>query len=568
MYNLKNGDGLIRKEIMSEEYADFLVEFSNIPEESRQYFDGEGDMYIGQNYSVIYSRLEKVKNRLDSGKFPYYSIPKLYSIDGRGFDERYSIIKEMKQAAGIEQLQNGLKLIGNGVIIGIIHIGIDYKDPLLRYSNGNTRIKYIWDQAGKNGNNPIEYPYGTQWTEQDINRSITEGTVLLENNDYVNANQLLHIACGRNSEAEPEARYIGAAPNSNIIMVRLKEAKEYLKKYYCIEEDKSVYQENDIMAAINYINSKTVELNMPSVILVAAYTSFGGHTGSLPLDRLMNGSGSNYGNCIICSTGANANKRKHHRGNVVGLEKEENANIEINIENIKELYMELWPNEGEIYNVAIETPMGEEIPQILWRDNYEKYMLALSNTEIVVENKVTGSAGNNRVTLIRLKGNITGLWTIKIYGINTIKGEYDIWLPNDQMIDKNTYFLVAQPEITLGDEATAKGVLSVGAVNMSGKNTLPESGRGFDRNGYIKPDIVAGVGMDMPVEAAAALTAGAAAQYMEWAFTEKNNITIRTDDIKNFFIAGALRNSGVVYPSTTLGYGMLNIYNSFMYIGT
>ena len=52
-------------------------------------------------------------------------------------------------SSGITRLQNqpGLALKGEGVLVGVIDTGVDYTNPLFRYSDGSSRILRIWDQT-------------------------------------------------------------------------------------------------------------------------------------------------------------------------------------------------------------------------------------------------------------------------------------------------------------------------------------------------------------------------------------------------------------------------------------
>ena len=52
------------------------------------------------------------------------------------------------------------------------------------------------------------------------------------------------VACG---SEDVEDNFIGAAPFSEIAVVKLKEAKTYLREFYFIPDSVPAYQENDIM---------------------------------------------------------------------------------------------------------------------------------------------------------------------------------------------------------------------------------------------------------------------------------------------------------------------------------
>jgi len=63
--------------------------------------------------------------------------------------------------------------------------------------------------------------------------------------------------------------YIGAAPDSEIIAVKLRRAKTYHDDMYPIPEDvENVYEVTDLMLGIEYIIEKARSLNMPVSICI------------------------------------------------------------------------------------------------------------------------------------------------------------------------------------------------------------------------------------------------------------------------------------------------------------
>ena len=66
--------------------------------------------------------------------------------------------------------------------------------------------------------------------------------------------------------------------------------------------------------------------------------------------------------------------------------------------------------------------------------------------------------------------------------------------------------------------------------------------------------------------AAAAHVAGAAANLLSWAFREDNISYMNTSVAKTYLIRGADRNPVFAYPNREWGYGMLDLYNSFLRI--
>jgi hypothetical protein len=60
---------------------------------------------------------------------------------------------------------------------------------------------------------------------------------------------------------------------------------------------------------------------------------------------------------------------------------------------------------------------------------------------------------------------------------------------------------------------------------------------------------------------AAAITAGGAAQFMQWAVIEENDVLAQSMEVKAYFVRGAARSEDIVYPNRSWGaYG--NIVSS------
>lgn len=47
--------------------------------------------------------------------------------------------------------------------------------------------------------------------------------------------------------------FCGAAPEAELVIVKLKQAKNYLRDFYLLPRDTDIFQEDDIMLAISYV---------------------------------------------------------------------------------------------------------------------------------------------------------------------------------------------------------------------------------------------------------------------------------------------------------------------------
>ena len=152
-----------REIIMSEDYADFITEYTSTTEE----FEEENREYcpqiVGYRYALVYERTDRILP-INPQVYSYRSVPKLYG----------EMDTQAVESTGSVRLQNltGLNLDGSGVIIGVIDSGIDYMNEAFRYSSGDSRIVSIWDQSDNSGNTPEDFDYGTEYSQSDINEAI------------------------------------------------------------------------------------------------------------------------------------------------------------------------------------------------------------------------------------------------------------------------------------------------------------------------------------------------------------------------------------------------------------
>ena len=86
----------------------------------------------------------------------------------------------------------------------------------------------IWDQTDVKGNPPEGFSYGSEYTREEINRALQADNpleVVPHRDENGHGTFMAGIACGSYDE---QGDFIGAAPDSEIVMVKLKEQKNIL----------------------------------------------------------------------------------------------------------------------------------------------------------------------------------------------------------------------------------------------------------------------------------------------------------------------------------------------------
>ena len=550
--------------IISEDYADFIIEIGFRENEARQEYKDLCIQDIGYKFSAIYYPLSEI-NPISVGEDTYIAIPKLFGL----------MDTSAVEATGALRLQRvrGTSLTGNGVIVGFIDTGIDYTNDIFKNVTGRTRILSIWDQSDQSGTHPQGIEFGSEYTREDIDRALQSEnpySIVPTKDTQGHGTFMAGVACG---SEDVENNFIGAANESQIAVVKLKKAKKYLRDFYLIEENvQDVYQENDIMQAVTYLRNLSRRESKPLVLGLG--TGSGQRSGGSALSQQLNDLGEMIGCCVVTCAGNEGNARLHYKGSVLNKEYED---VELRVgEGTNGFTMELWGNSPDIISVAFISPSGEMISRIPARvGQSDTVEFLLEKSKIDISYSLVEAGGGVELIFMRFIDPTPGVWIIRVYGNNILEGDYNIWLPIKQFIDKETYFLKPNPDITLTVPSTTQATITVAAYDNMTNALFTDSSRGFTRTNEIKPDITApGVNVYGPginnnyvrksgTSVAAALVAGNCAQLMQWGIVEKNETQMKTNYIKNFLIRGAIRDRNIVYPSKEWGYGKVNVYEAF-----
>ena len=159
-------------------------------------------------------------------------------------------------------------------------------------------------------------------------------------------------------------------------------------------------------------------------------------------------------------------------------------------------------------------------------------------------------------------------------------GAYNIWLPMNGFISKDTYFLQPDPYTTITSPGDGTAPITVTAYNPDNDSLFLGASKGYTRDGIIKPELAApGVNIVTPTLGngfiyssgtgiAAAHVAGISAIMLEWGIIRGFYPDMDTEVIKKYLIRGAKRSNTQQYPNKDLGYGIVDIYNVFNVLRT
>lgn len=556
-----------REKIMSEEYRDFIYE-QNMPFEMEIVQDGKlCEQEIGFYYRSVY--LNKLyTDPITLNRFSYGSIPKCY----------IPLDTEMLDQAGIAQVQNypTLKLMGEGVMLGIIDTGIDYLNPIFRNVDGSTRIAGIWDQTIQTGDPPEGFLYGTEYTRGQINeavRSERSMEIVPSVDEDGHGTFIAGVAAGGENVEEG---FLGAAPKATLGIVKLKEAKKYLKQFYFIDDKTKCYQENDIMLGIRYLSLLARKNEMPLVICIALGTNQGDHNGTSPLGHLISNYADVNNTVMILGAGNEANQRHHYYGKEKELNRQEGIEIRV-AEGVTGFTMEMWTDIPNIFTVSIVSPGGERIPFVPLRqmEAGHVYKFVFENTTVYIDYRLFVERTNSELIFIRMEEPSAGIWKLEVEARRLADGEYHIWLPVKEFLSGEVYFLLSDPDTTVTEPGCVMNGITAAYYNGENNSIAIDSGRGYTRNETIKPDFAA-PGVEVLSAAkrnqfvrrsgssiATAVTAGASVLLMEWLYYRMGRRNVDTLQIRNLLLLGTERVDSEEYPNRRWGYGAINLYRTF-----
>lgn len=533
------------------------------------------DVLIGRNLWITY--LNRYQQEAAGPQpYVYQSIPKCYGLMQEGGGSSLQGFDPLSlMHSGILRVQNPpLELTGRGVIIGFVDTGIRYQDRVFRNDDGTTRIMAVWDQTIQDGNVPEGFVFGSEYTKEEIDEALLlENPLELvpTNDENGHGTAIASVAAG--SRVDYGRTFLGAAPDADIVVVKLKEAKKYLREYYLIREGAIAYSETDIMLALKYIQQFGEFTTRPVVICFGLGTNMGDHSGTIALASYMNEISSGR-NCAVVVCGGNEGNAAHHfTGRVCRSALNDYEDVEIRVgENNRGFRVEMWGNVPEIFSIQIRSPGGEMLPAVpvgLGANN--NYSFVYEKTTITIDFLLVEDTSNSELMAVSFREPTPGIWTIRVLGRGECLGNnIDVWLPIQDFLYSDTYFLRPTPYTTLTVPAYSESVVTTSTYQDSNNSFWVESGRGFGRKASIKPDIAApgvnistALGNRTGASLGGALTAGAVAQLMQWAVINGNDRLVSGGNIKNYLILGAERDADITYPSREWGFGRLNIERVF-----
>ena len=478
------------------------------------------------------------------------------------------------EEAGILSIQQQpyLNLRGHGVLIGFVDTGIDYTQQIFRYEDGTSKIRYLYDQS-ITSTPPEGFFIGTEYTNEQINQALKAENpydVVPSRDTYGHGTFLASVAAGRK-----DGDFIGAAPDAELIVVKLKRARPYGMELFAVPaEQENAFSSIAVMIGVEYILRKAMEMDRPVVICLGIGTNSGSHDGFSIFEEYLSGIADLTGVCL-CIAAGNESQARHHTKGIIAA-KGESQNIEVKVSNQPASFIiSIWNSMADKLSVSILSPTGEYIDRIPPKTGsiqITDLILERAQVRVACYYPLEGSGG--QLTTVRVLDAPPGIWTVTMHGDIILDGTFHAWLPLTGLVSPDVEFLAADPYYTVTVPSTAFGAISCGAYDSANDSLYLNTSWGPTRIEQMAPDLVApgvgilgvyptGSGTMSGTSAAAAITAGACALMLQWGIVQGNDVSISTHQIRAYLIRGCGRMQTMSYPNPQWGYGSLNLYESF-----
>lgn len=345
-----------------------------------------GTTRLNDRYSVIHLPGSEF-SMCGLGTYPYHTFPGIYTLNSNISLEQ----------SGINVVRNNpnLSLFGQGILIGIVDTGIEYRHEAFLNPDGSTRLFSIWDQTITDGEPPAGFTFGTEYNKTMINMALRtqEPLAVVPSIDELgHGTMLAGIAAGSRRETD---NFSGVAPEAELVVVKLPLAKQLNRKIFSIPSDTVCYQESNIIIGIEYVLSIAQRLNRPLLICIGMGSSQSSHDGLGLFAGTLNQLSAlpRIGCCV--AAGNEGNLSRHYHGTFTDQIMARTFELRVG-EKDKNFFMEIWQRSPGRLMIGISAPTGETFHAIMpGFSECREYKFLFNPTKIYINNIIVEQTVDN-----------------------------------------------------------------------------------------------------------------------------------------------------------------------------
>ncbi|MEG1870802.1 MAG: S8 family peptidase, partial [Peptostreptococcaceae bacterium] len=309
-----------------------------------------------------------------------------------------------------------LTLRGNGTVAAIIDTGIDYLNPQFRDEKGNTRIIAIWDQTIPGTVPSEDVGYGTVYTREEINNAIRASES--GGDPYAIVPHIDEVGHGTQISGLVGAKglngVVGAAPECEFVVVKLKEAKTVALTITGIRERKGlIYEGIDYLEGIRFVSNFQTKLDMPMAVLLSLESNLSGHDGTSSLERFITYFSTRKELVFVAGSGNQGDSNTHAGGTF--RQTGELRNVEIFSQSgEKNLLITIWATKPDRISLGIVSPSGEIIDPVTPKiKTPESFNLIIEGTTVIITNNIPEDTTGDQNITVDLVNPVEGIWQLR-----------------------------------------------------------------------------------------------------------------------------------------------------------
>ncbi|WP_373598549.1 bile acid germinant receptor pseudoprotease CspC [Paraclostridium bifermentans] len=471
-------------------------------------------------------------------------------------------------AAGTIYIENNpyINVTGKGILIAVIDSGVSYLHRDLINKDNESKIMYLWDQESDLGEPPEGLKFGSEYTNEDLNEAIKENNETLSIDETGTGTMVCGMLVG---EGNIVKEYQGIAKDAKLVVVKL---RGYENVYY---NGKISYTESDFLAAITYVTRIAEEQNLPMIINMTVGTKSNIRIEASIIESYKDLQKSGM---VLVSGAGNEGNTDIHYGNKILIENEYQDVIIQNGDN-KNLDIILSGTGPDKIGIQIISPSGDvsQIVKYSPDDPIYKGRFYIEGTNYKIVYRYPWLESGEEALEIELLDIKPGVWTLRLLPEFIIHGNYDLYLPNKNLISKDTRFLDPTSIGTITEFALSRDVITIGAYNGKTNSLWIGSSKGGVTAHRVNPDLIA-PGVDIistyndglyntatGTGVSSSIVSGALALIMEYLKQQSQlpKLSLFTDVLRTYLVQGAIRDEIYEYPNISQGYGIMDLRNTF-----
>lgn len=360
---------------------------------------------------------------------------------------------------------------GQGVVVGIMDSGTDWRHDDFRHPDGSSRMEMFLHAVNDANTGTDTF---TEFSATDINAALNGTGNVPDGDTNGHGTHCASIAAG-NGRASPGQQFRGLAPEATLMAIR----SDTLHDTHSIEGIRRIFERAG---------------NRPAVVNLSLGGHIGPHDGTSALENVISRE-TGPGRIVVVAAGNEAQDRIHFQGQLV---EGQDLDIEFTIRDGLQ-FIDVWIPRGDEADITVIDPNGTEtIP-----DGDVQQTLAGAFRADLREDQF-----NRDVNLFfAVAANEIGRrWRLRLRAATVRQGTVHAWgQTSDFNLSRNIFMTTASPLHSLGMPATEERAISVasfvsrtgilpggGAVaGLTAGGISPFSSNGPTRNGVQRPDIAA-----------------------------------------------------------------------------